>query len=146
MPCYERIGTPLESAILTRIQTAQHSITSTHGKFSRTEKILCRTCVKPTVIKAAFWLGVDIVRQLLKDETLYILDRPENQLLIQSMRTLQRDMYTNEDKRGPKDAIQEGKHDHHAAMRYVFQSRLGWYPHEQGAKDEFVFPDLEAVY
>ncbi len=85
--------------------------------------------------KGSILAGVDIIRQLLKDENLYILDRPENQLLIQSMRTLQRDMYTN-----------EGKHDHHAAMRYVFQSRLGWYPHEQGAKDEFVFPDLEAVY
>lgn len=96
--------------------------------------------------KGSILAGVDIIRQMLKDETLYILDRPENQLLIQSMRTLQRDMFTNEDVRGPKDAIQEGKHDHHAAMRYIFQSILGWYPHEQGTKDEFQFADMAAGF
>jgi hypothetical protein len=96
--------------------------------------------------KGSILAGVDIIRQMLKDETLYILDRPENQLLIQSMRTLQRDTFANEDTRGPKDAIAEGKHDHHAAMRYIFQSRLGWYPHEQGMKEELMFPDAEAVY
>jgi len=96
--------------------------------------------------KGSILAGVDIIRQMLKDETMFILDRPENQLLIQSMRTLQRDAHKNEDVRGPKDAIQEGKHDHHAAMRYIFQSRLGWYPYEQGTKDEFAFADTEAVY
>jgi phage terminase large subunit-like protein len=96
--------------------------------------------------KGSILAGVDIIRQMLKDETMFILDRPENQLLIQSMRTLQRDAWANEDTRGPRDAIMEGKHDHHAAMRYIFQSRLGWYPHEQGTKDEFAFADQEAVY
>jgi hypothetical protein len=96
--------------------------------------------------KGSILAGVDIIRQMLKDETFYILDRPENQLLIQSMRTLQRDMFSNEDVRGPKDAIQEGKHDHHAAMRYIFQSRLGWYPHEQGVKEEYQAVDAEAGY
>lgn len=96
--------------------------------------------------KGSILAGVDIIRQMLKDETYYIVDRPENQILIQSMRTLQRDTYSNEDTRGPKDAIQEGKHDHHAAQRYIFQSRLGWYPHEQGTKEEFAFADLEAGY
>ncbi len=96
--------------------------------------------------KGSILAGVDIIRQMLKDEMFFILDRPENQLLIQSMRTLQRDMFSNEDVRGPKDAIQEGKHDHHAAMRYIFQSRLGWYPHEQGTKEEFVPADIEAGY
>ena len=96
--------------------------------------------------KGSILAGVDMIRQMLKDETFYILDRPENQLLIQSMRTLQRDMYSNEDVRGPKDAIQEGKHDHHAAMRYIFQSRLGWYPHEQGTREEYEPADTEAGY
>ena len=27
-----------------------------------------------------------------------------------------------------KDAIAEGKHDHHAALRYILQSPLSWYP------------------
>jgi len=96
--------------------------------------------------KGSILAGVDIIRQMLKDETFYILDRPENQLLIQSMRTLQRDTFTNEDTRGAKDAIQEGKHDHHAAMRYIFQSRLGWYPHENQTKEEFQFADQAAGF
>lgn len=101
--------------------------------------------------KGSILAGVDVIRGLLQGRDnehpgLYIVDRPENQLLIQSMRTLQRDTFTNEDTRGPKDAIQEGKHDHHAAMRYIFQSRLGWYPYEQGRKEEFAFADVEAGY
>lgn len=101
--------------------------------------------------KGSILAGVDIIRGLLQGRPdgspgLYILDRPENQLLIQSMRTLQRDTFANEDTRGPKDAIQEGKHDHHAAMRYIFQSRLGWYPHEQGVKEEYVPADMAAGY
>lgn len=101
--------------------------------------------------KGSILAGVDVIRGLLQGRAdgnpgLYILDRPENQALIQSMRTLQRDTFANEDTRGPKDAIQEGKHDHHAAMRYIFQSRLGWYPHEQGTKEEFAFADAEAGF
>lgn len=101
--------------------------------------------------KGSILAGVDVIRDLLvgydaDNPRLVIIDRPENQLLIQSMRTLQRDTFANEDTRGPKDAIQEGKHDHHASMRYILQSRLGWYPHEQGRADEFAYPDQAACF
>lgn len=100
--------------------------------------------------KGSILAGVDIIRGLLQGRDgdtpgLYILDRPENQLLINSMRTLQRDVFGNADVKGIKDAIQEGKHDHHAAMRYIFQSRLGWYPHENN-RQEFALPDPEAGF
>ncbi len=117
----------------------------THGDFA------LRGLRKADSYQGSILAGVDIIRGLLQgrdDHTpgLYILDRPENQLLINSMRTLQRDTYANEDVRGPKDKIQEGKHDHHAAMRYVFQSRLGWFPHEAPTKEEFEFADVEAAF
>jgi hypothetical protein len=85
--------------------------------------------------KGSILAGVDIIRQMLigrdaEHPRLMVVDRPENQELIHSFRTLQRDMYTNEDHRGQKDAIAEGKHDHHAALRYILQSPLSWYPQE----------------
>ena len=88
---------------------------------------------KADAYKGSILAGVDLIRQMLigHDELhpkLMILDRPENQELIHSFRTLQRDTYANEDIRGPKDSIAEGKHDHHAALRYILQSPLRWYP------------------
>lgn len=87
---------------------------------------------KADAYKGSILAGVDIIRQMLtgRDELhprLQIVDRPENQELIHSFRTLQRDTFANEDHRGPKDAIAEGKHDHHAALRYILQSPLAWY-------------------
>lgn len=88
---------------------------------------------KADAYKGSILAGVDIIRQMLtgRDELhprLMVLDRPENQELIHSFRTLQRDTFANEDTRGPKDAIAEGKHDHHAALRYILQSPLSWRP------------------
>lgn len=88
---------------------------------------------KADAYKGSILAGVDIIRSMLngRDEShprLQIIDRPENQELIHSFRTLQRDTYANEDTRGPKDAIAEGKHDHHAALRYIMQSPLSWHP------------------
>ena len=85
--------------------------------------------------KGSILAGVDIIRQMLigrgaDEPRLKIVDRPENQELIHSFRTLQRDTFANEDHRGAKDAIAEGKHDHHAALRYILQSPLSWYPLE----------------
>jgi phage terminase large subunit-like protein len=85
--------------------------------------------------KGSILAGVDVIRQLLighdaEHPRLMVIDRPENQELIHSFRTLQRDTFANEDTRGPKDAIAEGKHDHHAALRYILQSPLRWYPLE----------------
>jgi hypothetical protein len=77
-----------------------------------------------------------------KDEQhpkLMIIDRPENQELIHSFRTLQRETYANEDLRGPKNAIAEGKHDHHAALRYILQSPLNYRPHEATNYEKFEY-------
>lgn len=97
--------------------------------------------------------GVDILKQLLIPDhfettnrpDLVILDRPENQLLISAMRTLQRDNATNEERNGIRDKILEGKHDHHACLRYIMQARLHWYQHE-ATTPEFKFPDMEAGF
>jgi len=78
--------------------------------------------------------GVDEIKKRLKiDEStgvprLFIVDRPENKVLINSFRTLERDTYANEDIKGPKDKIREGKHHLHAALRYIFQFPVNWYP------------------
>ena len=95
--------------------------------------------------------GVDDIKKRLKvDENtgrprFFIVNRPENKMLIQSMRTLERDTYANEDESGPKDRIKEGKHHLHAAMRYLFQYPLSWYPEVQEVPS-FEFADQEALY
>lgn len=99
---------------------------------------------KADAYKGSILAGVDIIRQMLigRDEShprLMVIDRPENQELIHSFRTLQRDTFTNEDHRGPKDAIAEGKHDHHAALRYILQSPLSWHPLDAPMDKEFEY-------
>lgn len=77
--------------------------------------------------------GVDEIKKRLKvDERtgrprLFIVDRPETKSLITAFRTLERDTYANEDEKGLKDRIKEGRHHLHAAMRYLFQFPLNWY-------------------
>lgn len=79
-------------------------------------------------------VGVDIIKRRLKlnessgKPTLFVVNRPENALLINSFRTLERDTYADEERNGPKDRIKEGKHHMHAALRYIFQFPLNWYP------------------
>ena len=108
---------------------------------------------KADAYKGSILAGVDIIRQMLigRDELhprLMVIDRPENQELIHSFRTLQRDTFTNEDHRGPKDAIAEGKHDHHAALRYILQSPLRWYPLEAAESKDYQRAEeaIEAMY
>ena len=103
--------------------------------------------------KGSILAGVDIIRQMLigRDELhprLVVIDRPENAELIHSFRTLQRDTFANEDSRGPKDAIAEGKHDHHAALRYILQSPLHWHPLENPLSREMsqIEDSLEVLY
>lgn len=78
--------------------------------------------------------GVDEIKQDLRINektgrpTLFIMDRPENKPLIQAFRTMERERWANEDVKGPKDKIAEGKYHHHAALRYLYQFPMTWYP------------------
>ncbi len=78
--------------------------------------------------------GVDEIKKRLKVDpvinspNLFIFNTPENKELIKSFRTLERDTYANEDKKGMKDRINEGKHDAHAALRYAHQYPMRWMP------------------
>ena len=92
--------------------------------------------------------GVDAIKKRLKlneiskKPSFFIVDRPENKLLIQAFRSLERDTYPNEDKKGMKDRILEGKHHHHAALRYIFQFPINWYPEITQMPE----PELEERY
>ena len=94
--------------------------------------------------------GVQTIKQRLeinektKRPRFFIMNRPENQLLIRSMKTLQRDAYNNEEVRGQKDKIQEGVHDHHACVRYIMQNKLNWRDHIEYAPVSFI-PDEDAI-
>jgi hypothetical protein len=78
--------------------------------------------------------GVDEIKKRLKvngrtgKPRFFIVDRPENKVLIQTFKTLERDSHINEDTKGERDKIREGKHHLHAAMRYIFQFPMSWYP------------------
>lgn len=94
--------------------------------------------------------GVQTIKQRLeinektKRPKFFIMNRPENQLLIRSMKTLQRDAYANEDVKGQKDKIQEGVHDHHACVRYIMQNKLRWRDHVEYAP-VYHIPDEDAI-
>jgi phage terminase large subunit-like protein len=64
----------------------------------------------------------------MEEKPLFIVDRPENKVIINSFRTLENDSYANPDVKGEKDDIREGKHHHHAALRYVCQKKVSWIP------------------
>lgn len=85
--------------------------------------------------------GVEVIKDLLKinpmtgKPSLVIFNLPELQKLIYSFQSLERETFINEDEKGLKDAIQEGPHDHHAAMRYIFQGMPRWYPPMSGVEE-----------
>lgn len=97
--------------------------------------------------------GVDQIIRLLKpihgpDQNrpkLYIFNTPENRDLIQSFKNLEREEGANEDRTGPVDKISEGKHDKHAALRYIFQRNPRWISPEYGVAIGPYQPDNEAV-
>jgi phage terminase large subunit-like protein len=76
--------------------------------------------------------GVDQIKKLLKANKktgkprLHIFDTAECKLLINAMRTLERDRAQDEDIRGERDKINEGKHDTHACLRYIHQFPVRW--------------------
>lgn len=78
--------------------------------------------------------GIDGIKKKLvlrKDglPTLMIMDKPECQLLITAMKTLEKASYPNPDKMGQKDDINESKLDAHAALRYIMQKKHPFIEH-----------------
>lgn len=70
--------------------------------------------------------GVDTIKQALKERKLFFFDTPEVWTLIKAMESLEREMGTNEDKKGVRDVIAEGRWDAHAALRYIFQGPVNF--------------------
>lgn len=101
----------------------------------------------PGSIKA----GVDHIIRLLKclygpeqnRPKLYIFNVPENRDLIASFKNLEREEGANEDRTGAIDKIAEGKHDKHAALRYVFQKSPRWVSPDSGQSQPPYIPDNE---
>lgn len=78
--------------------------------------------------------GVNEIKKYLKvnevtgKPKMFFFDTPANRMIIQSMKTMERDTYANEEDRGMKDKIKEGPHDMHACLRYIFQYPIRWMP------------------
>lgn len=78
--------------------------------------------------------GVDEIKRLLKVDPatgkprLFVFRVPENKMIITAFKTMERDTFVDEDNKGMKDKIKEGKHHLHAALRYIFQGRPRWFP------------------
>lgn len=93
--------------------------------------------------------GVDEIKKLLKIDPklkkpkLFIFNIPENKPLITAMRTLERDRARNEEVKGERDKINEGKYHAHACLRYCHQRPMRWLPPVEEVP-EYV-PDNEAV-
>lgn len=81
--------------------------------------------------------GVDLIKQDLKNGNILFFDTPEVWMLIKDIQTLEREKGSNEDKKGIRDKIAEGKKDRHAALRYVFQGNPRFIPHEEERPEEF---------
>jgi len=77
--------------------------------------------------KGSIDAGIDLIKRDLKLDQhtkkpkVYFFDTPEVWLLIKDIQTLERDRAANEEKKGTRDKINEGKKDRHAAFRYVYQ-------------------------
>jgi hypothetical protein len=78
--------------------------------------------------------GVDEIKKSLKvnprtgKPTLFFFNTPEVKQVIHAIKGLERDTYTNEDVKGMKDRIKEGKWDLHACLRYLHQRPIVWLP------------------
>jgi phage terminase large subunit-like protein len=85
------------------------------------------------------------INERVKKPRFFIMDRPENKLLIKTFKTLQRETWTNEEEKGQKDKIAEGVHDHHACVRYILQRRFNWRPSVVEDTQAQFIPDEEAI-
>lgn len=78
--------------------------------------------------------GVDAIKKDLRiDERtgkpkLFIFNIPENKLLVKAFETMERELATDEEKKGIRDKIADGKHDSHSALRYIYQRPINWIP------------------
>lgn len=79
--------------------------------------------------------GVDVIKQMLKEKRLFFFDTPEVWTLIKAMESLEREMGANEDKKGIRDVIAEGRWDAHASLRYIFQGPVRWIPVQMAAPE-----------
>lgn len=79
--------------------------------------------------------GVDTIKQALKNKKLFFFDTPEVWTLIKAMESLEREMGTNEDKKGVRDVIAEGRWDAHAALRYIFQGPVNFIEAQMAAPE-----------
>ena len=95
--------------------------------------------------------GVDVIKKHLKinkdtqKPRLFFFNTAEVKPLVLDIMTLERDTYHNEETRGVRDKIREGKHDLHAALRYIFQFPICWYPIVSKSPQP-VFADEEACW
>ncbi len=93
--------------------------------------------------------GVDQIKKLLRPNErtgkpkIFFFNCPENRLIINAMETMERDIASNEDLKGIRDKINEGKHDAHAALRYIHQRVVKWIPTQMEVPD--YVPDNETL-
>lgn len=86
--------------------------------------------------KGSIEAGVDLFKRWLKNKELFFWDTPEVWMLIKDFQTLEREKGINEEKKGLKDQIAEGKKDRHAAARYISQGNPQFIPVESEAVEE----------
>lgn len=94
--------------------------------------------------------GIQEVKRRLKvnasgKPSFFIFDRPENQGLIKSMRTMQIHHIDNPALKGQPDEILEGMEDEHAANRYILQNKLIWKDHMSVAPANFIPDEVAAL-
>jgi phage terminase large subunit-like protein len=108
-----------------------------------------RPLYKSEKFSGSIMTGVDELKQLMKvnPETkkprLFFFDTPEVYPLINDIETLERDTYQDEDRKGQKDQILEGKKHRHAALRYITQRKLNWKPLDE---PQYLPPDEDDSY
>lgn len=76
--------------------------------------------------------GVDEIKKDLKinEKTgkprLFVMNTEENKPIIKALASIERDSYANEEEKGKKDKIKEGRWDLHACLRYIYQRPVVW--------------------
>lgn len=81
--------------------------------------------------------GVDEIKDMLKvnpvtkKPRLFFFNTPEAMAVYHNLESLERDQYNDEDTKGPKDQILEGRKHLHAAFRYITQRRINFIEAEE---------------